>query len=157
MMKTERKLALLKRIAHSFNQAGITWALGASMMLYFKGIARDFHDLDLMIVNEDASIAQRILSEMGVLQPSVPNPKYKSKMFLEFVIDGIDVDLIAGFAIVSGATIHDCSLRREQIVEKVSFEGEVIPLQSPALWREYYLLMGRNEKAALIDRASPRT
>ena len=29
-----------------------------------------------------ASIAQRILSEMGVLQPSVPNPKYKSKMFL---------------------------------------------------------------------------
>ena len=94
---------------------------------------------------------------MGVLQPSVPNPKYKSKMFLEFVIDGIDVDLIAGFAIVSGATIHDCSLRREQIVEKVSFEGEVIPLQSPALWREYYLLMGRNEKAALIDRASPRT
>ena len=39
-------LALLKRIAHRFNQAGITWALGASMMLYFKGIARDFHDLD---------------------------------------------------------------------------------------------------------------
>ena len=103
-MKTERKLALLKRIAHRFNQAGITWALGASMMLYFKGIARDFHDLDLMIVNEDASIAQRILSEMGVLQPPMPNPKYKSKMFLEFVIDGIDVDLIAGFAIVSGAS-----------------------------------------------------
>ena len=46
MTETQRKIELLKRIAHRFNEAGVVWALGASMLLYFKGIAPEFHDID---------------------------------------------------------------------------------------------------------------
>lgn len=45
----EKRLAALKRVASLLNGAGIPWALGASGMLYLRGIAPAFHDLDVMI------------------------------------------------------------------------------------------------------------
>ena len=42
-MDEERKLALLVKIAHAFNEAHLTWALGASGFLYLQGIAPSFH------------------------------------------------------------------------------------------------------------------
>ena len=41
-MDADTKITVLKRIAARFNAAGITWALGASMLLYFKRIAPEF-------------------------------------------------------------------------------------------------------------------
>ena len=71
---------------------------------------------------------------------------------MEFVIDGVDVDVMAGFSIVSDGMAHDCSLQKEQIVETFMLDGEVIPLQSVELWRRYYALMGRSSKVDMIDR-----
>lgn len=58
---------------------------------------------------------------------------------------------MAGFAIVNEGKIYDCSLYKEQIVERMTLGTEIIPLQSPILWCKYYRLMGRNEKADLIE------
>ena len=38
MPEIRKKIELLQKIAHRFNEANIEWALGASMLLYFKGI-----------------------------------------------------------------------------------------------------------------------
>ena len=65
MAQTQEKLELLKRIAHRFNEARIEWALGASLMLFLKGIVSEFHDIDLMVSVQDAERAKAILSEMG--------------------------------------------------------------------------------------------
>ena len=151
-MDADTKITVLKRIAARFNAAGITWALGASMLLYFKRIAPEFHDIDLMVADDDAERARQLLCEMGTLLPSNPNDKYRTKCFMEFVIDGVDVDVMAGFSIVSDSIAHDCSLQREQIVETLTLDGEVIPLQSVELWRRYYALMGRSAKVDMIDR-----
>lgn len=151
-MESETKIAVLKRIARRFNEAGLVWALGASMLLYFKHITPEFHDIDLMVAGADADRARQLLCEMGTLQPPSPNSRYKTKCFMEFVIDGVDVDVMAGFAIVSGGQTHDCSLQKEQIVETLTLDGEIIPLQSVELWRGYYALMGRTAKVDMIDR-----
>ena len=156
MNELNKKIELLKEIAHRFNTANITWALGASMLLYFKGITSTFHDIDLMISNEDVESVREILSEMGELQPPNPNPKYKTKTFMEFVINSIDVDVMAGFSILNDGKIYDCSLDKEQIVEWLTLENTKIPLQSPLLWCEYYKLMGRKEKVDMIERAMNR-
>ena len=50
-------------------------------------------------------------------------------------------------------TVYDCTLRTEQIVEQMPLGTEVIPLQSPLLWCKYYRLMGRTEKAEMIEKA----
>jgi hypothetical protein len=70
-MDEERKLALLVKIAHAFNEAHLSWALGASCFLYLQGIAPSFHDLDLMIKETDAPKAVEILSSLGQRSPSI--------------------------------------------------------------------------------------
>ena len=150
-MDIQRKLSVLKKIAAEFNHARITWALGASMLLYFKGITDAFHDIDLMVTNEDADAARQILARLGQIQRPGPNEKYQTKLFLEFVIDGVDVDMMAGFAIVHCGRVYDCSLYPEQIKEVHLLDGVPIPLQSLGLWREYYQLMGRERKVEMIS------
>ncbi len=153
MPEIGQKIELLKKIALQFEKAHITWALGGSMMLYFKGIVPVFQDIDLMVADADAQTAQSILCSMGQMQPQNPNPKFRSKAFMEFVIDAVDVDVIAGFAIVNGDSVVDCSLQKEQIVERMPLGEACIPLQSPALWCRYYRLMDRTEKAQMIEQA----
>ena len=151
MAGTQEKIQLLLRIAHRLNEAHIEWALGASMLLYFKGITSDFHDIDLMVADCDAECVHTILSEMGEICPSdpIPNPMYRTKTFMEFLIDSVEVDVMAG-------KVYDCALRKEQIVEKMPLGTEVIPLQSPLLWCKYYRLMGRTEKAEMIEKTIER-
>ena len=54
MPEIQKKIELLQKIAHRSNEANIEWALGASMLLYFKGIISEFHDIDLMVSVHDA-------------------------------------------------------------------------------------------------------
>lgn len=75
---------------------------------------------------------------------------------MEFLIDSVEVDVMADFAIVKDGKIYDCALRKEQIVEKMPLGEEVISLQSPLLWCKYYRLMGRPEKAEMIEKAIDR-
>lgn len=158
MEEAQEKIQLLLRIAHRLNEAGVEWALGASMLLYFKGITSDFHYIDLMVADRDAECVRTILSEMGksCSSESIPNPMYRTKTFMEFLIDSVEVDVMAGFAILNNGTVYDCALRKEQIVEKMPLGTEVIPLQSPSLWCTYYRLMGRAEKAEMIEKAMER-
>ena len=158
MEETQEKIQLLLRIAHRLNEAGVEWALGASMLLYFKDITSDFHGIDLMVADCDAECVRTILSEMGESCPSdsIPNPMYRTKNFMEFLIDSVEVDVMAGFAIVKDGKVYDCALHKEQIVEKMPLGEEVVPLQSPLLWCKYYRLMGRSEKAEMIEKAIER-
>ena len=155
MKEEQKKIELLQKIAHRLNEAHVQWALGASMLLYFKSITSEFHDIDLMVADHDAECVRTILSEMGELCPPdlMPNPMYRTKAFMEFLIDSIEVDVMAGFAIVHEGTVYDCSLRGDQIVEKMLLGTEVIPLQSPWLWCKYYRLMRRPQKADIIEKA----
>ena len=131
MPEIRKKIELLQKIAHRFNEANIEWALGASMLLYFKGI----------------------ISEMGELHApaSASDPMYRTKVFMEFTIDSVDIDVMAGFSIVSEGKVYDCSLDKEQIVERMTLGTEIVPLQSLRLWCKYYRLMGRNKKADMIE------
>ena len=154
MAEMQKKIELLQKIAHRFNEANVEWALGASMLLYFKGIISEVHDIDLLVSIPDAELVRKILSEMGELHLAdlLPDPMYRTKVFMEFTIDSVDVDVMAGFTIVSEGKVYDCSLCKEQIVERMTLGTEIIPLQSPILWCKYYRLMGRNKKADLIER-----
>ena len=131
MINLEEKINLLKRIAHRIKEERIEWALGGSMMLYFKKIVPSFDDIDLMIFFSDVDRVRNILSEMGELKPENPKAKYQTKSFMEFSIEGIDVDVMAGFAIVYEGNVVDCSLEKEQIVEMFPLGTESIPPAIP--------------------------
>lgn len=150
MISTDEKLIVLSKIAQELNKHQLTWAVGASLLLYLKGYVDSFHDIDIMVTDADAVEMESILKNMGNLQPSVKG-NYETKHFREFVIDSVDVDMIGGFAIVRDGKVYDCDLKQSQITQYTEIYGQRIPLHSVDLWRKYYVLMGRDQKAAQID------
>lgn len=152
MVGQDDKLRVLADIAHVLNAHHVVWAVGGSLLLYFREKADSFHDIDLMVCEEDAEKVRSLLCAMGGLAPAHPNAQYKTRHFLEYTIRGVDVDVLAGFVIVKDGTAYDCSLRPEQIAGCIELHGERIPLQALQDWRRYYELMGRTQKVKMIDR-----
>ena len=145
------KLKVLKKIAIRFNQEKISWAMGASVLLFFNGIVDEFHDLDIMIDDNDAIKAKQIMDKLGKHTPSPNNKNYKTKHFLEYVVDKVEVDVMGGFIIVKDGIDYDCSLDTNQIVSNYDLQGVNIPLYSVSEWRKFYDLMGRTNKVEIID------
>lgn len=150
-MENEQKLRVLQAIAKRLNAAHVTWAVGGSMLLYFKGIVPEFHDIDVMVKTEDAETVRELLSQLGTLEAPKPSAKFRSKAFYELTIDGVDVDVMAGFVIVKDGTEHDCSLHEDEIAEHIRIGDETVPLHSLAAWRSNYGLMDKPEKVRFID------
>ena len=150
-MNAEGKLRVLAQIANRLNAAEIQWALGASAMLYLNGVADRFDDLDIMVQTDQALRAKDILKSMGAMKAANPAAQYGTKYFFEFIIGGVDVDLMGGFTIHEGEIEHDCSLKSSQIAETREICGEKAPLQALSVWHEYYEWMGRRAKVEMID------
>lgn len=150
-MEIERKLNVLSKIANELNKQDITWAVGASLLLYIKGKINSFHDIDIMVSEEDAERVKEILLDLGELQPPNPNTQYKTRYFWEMLIDGVDVDVMGGFSIINDNKEHYFPLKREDIVEHTVINLQRIPLQSLTDWKMYYQLMGRMEKVRMIE------
>jgi len=122
------------------------------LLLYFKNSTDHFNDIDIMVSENDIEKAKEILLKVGELMPQSPNKQYKTRHFLEFVIDGVDVDVMAGFVIVKDGIDYECPFSQDQIAESIQVNGEDIPLQNLKDWRRYYELMGRASKVKMIDR-----
>lgn len=146
MQDIQKKLRVLSDIAHVLNEAHVTWAVGASALLYLKGRAKTFEDIDLMAAEEDAEKIKVLLSQMGKLLPEHPDARYQTRHFMEWIISGIDVDVMAGLVIVKDGQAHECPFGQAQIAEYIQLHGETIPLQFTSDWERYYTLMGRTSK-----------
>ena len=149
----EHKLAVLCKLAEEFNRQNLLWAVGASLLLYFKGYVDDFSDIDLMVADEDALKMEHILENVGMKLPT-DKGSFETKHFRKFVVDSVEIDMIGGFAIVKDGKVYDCDLKESQIMDWTEVNGQKIPLQSVEVWRKYYDMMGRNHKVAIIDGGS---
>lgn len=154
MLSIQEKLLILSKLAKEFNKQKLLWAVGSSLLLYFKGYVDTFHDIDLMVADADSEKMEAILHSYGELQPSTRG-NFATKHFREFVIEGVEVDMIGGFAIVKDGTVYDCDLKASEITGFADAYGQQIPLHSVALWRKYYAMIGREQKVAIIEQNEP--
>lgn len=146
-----RKLSVLSHIAGELNRQNIVWAVGGSLLLYLKGIAADFADIDVMVAEADAQTAKGILMSLGDIRPAHENTLYKTKYFWQFKVAGVDLDVLAGFTIMRDGQEYYFPLTEESIADSTVVNEARIPLQSLMEWRQFYGLMGRDEKVKLID------
>ena len=150
-MTNQNKMDVLEKIGQALNKENITWAVGGSLLLYLSGIANVFHDIDLMVAEEDAAAAEDALVRIGQKQRPNPDMQYRTRCFLEFIVDGVEVDLISGFVIVKNKVAYECPLEKKDIEKSILVGTEPIPLHSLKKWERYYSLMDRPEKSKMIS------
>lgn len=149
----EKKLLVLSRIAKELNRHNIVWAVGASGMLYLNSITDTFHDLDIMLSEDCIGEAKAAMSALGCLLERQPNPQYQTKHFLEYIVDDVEVDIMAGFVIVKDGISYPASFDETHIEKFVTVNGQSVPLQALADWERYYTLMERPQKAQMCRQA----
>lgn len=149
-MEIKDKLNVLKETAKLFDQNGILYGLGASCLLYFKGIVTDFHDLDFTIEEKDGEKVKKLLMSKGSFSQRERTPRYQTKVFLEFNIGGVDLDVMGGFVIVKDGKAYPCKFDQSSIAETVEVDGYPVKLMKLEDWQSYYSLMGRENKAQMI-------
>ena len=146
------KLEVLYQVAKELNKNNISWAIGASVLLYLKGIVLEFNDLDIVLEVKDVEKTKTIFKDLNAtLYPSKDNSGYKTTCFLEYNLNGVDIDLMAGFKIELDGVVHDCSFKASDVKEYAKIKDVDIPLDDLNNWERYYLLMKRLNKVALIQ------
>jgi len=139
-------------ITREFRKADIHWGIAGSKLLNFYGITETVNDLDLIVTIEDVDSALLILDKMGT-RIEIPNKsEYFTESFTRYLIDGIELDMMANFKIKHEAGIYDFQFDRTTKVQTFQLEEELIPLTSLEEWYIAYLLMkNRDSKAQIIE------
>ena len=148
----EKKLKVLSVLAADLNESDILWAVGASAMLFLRGIVREFRDIDLLVCEEDISTAQEILQRHGKQLPVGDDCRFGSRHYRKSEVDGVEIDLIAGFVVnAEDGQQHICPLQMEEVDGCVDVFDQAVSLHSVQTWYQYYTWMGRADRVKTIE------
>ncbi|HAX02452.1 MAG TPA: hypothetical protein DHV05_04190 [Acholeplasmataceae bacterium] len=149
-MDKKTKLNILVKCAHLFEINHITWQLGSSAMLYLRGFVDDFNDLDFLVCEEDYFKVEQLLEVIGQKVNKDLNPRYQTRHFSSFVIEGVSLDMMAGYAIMSGQQEHYFPMKKTDRFDYTYLDGQIIYLSTVDEWLRYYQLMERHDKVKII-------
>lgn len=140
----------LSKIARTFNQAGLGWCVGSSLMLQCAGIEIQPKDIDLFVLPRDFDLALALLNQDGEMIEFGPTSVFGSERFARGVVFNEEVDLIAGMRILGedGWVEYDMD---PATLSNVFVEGEKIPYGNLEEWVGLYAAMNRLDKVRLIQ------
>jgi predicted nucleotidyltransferase len=143
----------LVRVARALNQAGTPWGIGASVLLHYHGLVDTPRDIDIMTTETATDTVALTLGGLGHEVHGDPGRSlYSTSRFLEYVVDGTDVDVMAGFAIKHENGTYVFPFGDAAVVMTKTVDDVTIPLTSLEDWYVLYQLMpGREPKVKLIE------
>lgn len=136
---------IIKKIATLFNKENITWALGGSWVLKKHGLKDNPHDIDIIVVEGDIDKANEVLKQIGKPKKIEPLEKYKTKYFYEYIVDGVDVDIMCKFVINDKDFTFEYLFDKQSISDVVYIDGVKINYSSIEDWYVLYRLMNREK------------
>lgn len=152
LSNTETLHTTLQIIAHSLNSHDLCWAVGGSLLLNHHGIGAPARDIDLLVALEDIEAVVALLSELGEKIPWEANPQYRTRHFHEFLIGGIEVDVMAGMRIRTEAGEYAYDFNAASVMPPTVTEPSPIPYCALEDWYVLYqLIPGREEKVRMIE------
>lgn len=136
---------VLRTVLAAFGDAGIAAAVGGSGLLAAHGLVGHVRDWDLT-TDADPRAVEAALTSAGI--PYIPQPAgddtYASRARLHVDGGDHDIDIIVGFAVRIGETIHELPTR-------VTGHWLGLPLADPVVWADAYHLIGRHTRAATLE------
>jgi len=142
----------LKLIAQKLNDENVVWGVGASVLLSFYQLIDRPRDIDLLVALEDIEKADAILSSLGQKNLWEKSAAYSTRYFYEYIINGIDIDVMSGLKIHMGEYIYEHFFERQSITQYKTIDEVEIPLTSLEDWFVIYQLIPNRElKVAMIE------
>lgn len=155
---------VLNMVADKLNKENITWGIGASVMLHHYGLVSMPNDIDILVDIKDIENVDSILKEIGEKKPLNPMKIYSTKYFYEYEVQGVDIDVMAGFIINHEGGSYEYTFHKDSLVfAKVnglvndpsgehSLNNIILPFTTLEDWYILYqLIPGRENKVQLIE------
>ncbi|NGZ74430.1 hypothetical protein [Saccharibacillus alkalitolerans] len=139
----EEKLTTLRGVTDRLERSGVDYVVGGSGMLFGLGLTDRVRDWDIMTEAPESEI-RRALGDLELSEESGPSELYGSGCKLTVQGTEPEVEVIIGFAVRARAGI--CRLP--------ALSGGLrngLRIASPEVWLAAYTLMGRTEKADLLE------
>lgn len=145
-------LHTLSIIGDRLKNKNITWGVGGSLLLNFYNIIDKPNDIDILVEETNVTKLNEIIASIGKPKEAISLSPFRTMDFSKYKINGIDVDVMGGFAIQHEEGIYKLSLQQESIVNHKNINGVDIPLCSLEDWYIlYWLIPNKQEKALLIE------
>lgn len=143
----------LSYIGKKLNDDGIIWGVGASILLNKFGFIDKPNDIDIFISIDDIKKADEILKNIGEKKKWEKASTYSTQYFYEYVINEIDVDVMAGFAVNHSNGTFRYIFDKNSISEFKVINGVHIPFTCLEDWYVIYqLIPDRQVKVEMIEK-----
>ena len=137
---------VLEKVVECLQQERIHFGIGGSLLLAQHGLPVVPRDIDLVVALADAERAVLLLSEMGTVLEQDETSLYTTEVFEEFIIEGIDIDLMSGLQVR-----HDEGIFVYPFAEQ-SIDSAGLPFMAFVDWYVIYqLIPGREQKVVMIE------
>lgn len=145
-------LNTLVKIAKELNKKEIKWAVASSILMNHYGLVDKMNDIDIIVSIDDVEETDLLLGSLGKMKPLEKDPGiYTTKIFHEYIIDEIDVDMMAGFGIRNEEGIYEYDIECRNL-DYFMISGEKIYYSTLEDWYILYQLIGnREEKVSKIE------
>lgn len=130
----------LRRMAEKLNAAGICWGIGASWLLFHRGVTEGYHDFDIVVADADIEKADQILSKLGM---KTLGEWVEHEFHGEYHFDGADIDMRSPYTL--GGAYH-MRFDASSMAEKATILGATVPLMHLEDWLILYALMGKTRR-----------
>ena len=129
----KKKIEIIKLINSIFKKHNAIFSIGASCMLYFRGVVDYFGDLDLSVSKADYEKVKEELDRLAT------NPNLKWGYIYNFKINGVDIDLV----IKEESVLNCCDL-------EYNLDNDVLHLESLDYWYKRYYELERFNRCKQI-------
>ena len=142
----------LSYIGKKFNEERIVWGVGASILLNHYGLIDKPNDIDILVDLKDIEKADKVLKSIGEKIVWEKTDIYSTKFFYEYLVNGFEVDVMAGLSINYDNGIFKYIFDQSSISEIKVINGVNIPLTSLEDWYVIYQLIPNREiKVSMIE------
>lgn len=131
----------------------IDWAVGASCSLALHGIDIEPHDIDIDTSAAGAYLIQEQCRDLLARPVQLVMSQQIRSHWGALVVDGVQVELIGEFQVRRGDGSWTLPPDVRQLRRWVTLGDLRLPVMPLPYVRDAYRLLGKTDKAALIDRA----
>lgn len=143
----------LSYIGKKLNEENVVWGIGASILLNNYGLIDKPNDIDILVDIKNIEKLDLILRKIGEKITCENTDTYSTTYFYEYVVDGFDVDVMAGLKINHDNGVYKYDFNKNSITDIKKINVVNIPLTSLEDWYVIYqLIPNREKKVNLIEK-----